>query len=176
MSRILPSRRTFVKSTAAAGAAVIAGAPLVARGGSKTVIKVATLAPDGSTWHKAFKEYGREVKSRTEGAIDVKIYAGGVMGDEPAMVRKMRTGQIQAAAVTSVGLGDINKQLLMLQLPLLFRNYDELDKVRGAMSDKFKQLLLDGGFVLSGWGDVGFTYLFSNSPIKEPSDAKSTKM
>jgi TRAP-type C4-dicarboxylate transport system substrate-binding protein len=171
-----PNRRSFVKTTAAALGGVIVGAPLVARGAAKTVLKIATLAPDGSTWHKAFKEVAREVKARTEGAIDIKIYAGGVMGDEPAMIRKMRTGQLDGAAVTSVGLHDIDPQLLMLQLPLLFRNDDELDRVRDAMKDKFDALLLKAGFLKTGDGDVGATYLFSNTPIAEPSDVKGCKM
>ncbi len=171
-----PLRRTFLKGTAAATAAVATGFPLIAKGAAEHTLKVATLAPDGSTWHKAFKQVARDVKEKTDGRIVIKIYAGGVMGDEPAMVRKMRTGQLDGAAVTNVGLGDINPQLLMLQLPLLFRNNEELDRVRGAMSSKFEGLLKDSGFVLNGWGDVGFTYLFSNSPIRKPSDAKSTKM
>jgi TRAP-type transport system periplasmic protein len=171
-----PLRRTFLKGSAVATAAVAAGFPLIARGAAEHTLKIATLAPDGSSWHKAFKQVAREVKEQTDGRIVIKIYAGGVMGDEPAMVRKMRTGQLDGAAVTNVGLGEINAQLLMLQLPLLFRTNDELDRVRGAMSSKFEGLLDASGFRLSGWGDVGFTYLFSNSPIKKPSDAKSTKM
>lgn len=171
------SRRTFVKGTAAATAAVATGFPLIAKGAAEHKLRIATLAPDGSTWHSAFKQVAREVKKRTDGAIEIKIYAGGTMGDEPAMVRKMRTGQLDGAAVTNVGLGEINQQLLMLQLPLLFRNYDELDRVRNAMSDKFEGLLRAEGFRMDGnWGDVGFAHLFSNSPIKVPSDVKKTKM
>ncbi len=171
-----PLRRTFIKGSAAATAAVATGFPLIAKGAAETTLKIATLAPSGSSWHKAFKQVARKIKELTDGRIAIKIYAGGVMGDEAAMVRKMRTGQLDGAAVTNVGLGEINQQLLMLQLPLLFRNYKELDRVRSAMSDKFEKMLGDAGFRLSGWGDVGFTYLFSNSPIKVPGDAKATKM
>jgi len=174
--RNAPLRRTFLKGSAVATAAAFTGFPLIAKGAAEHTLKIATLAPDGSSWHKAFKQVARDVKEQTDGRIAIKIYAGGVMGDEPAMVRKMRTGQLDGAAVTNVGLGEINAQLLMLQLPLLFKNNDELDKVRGAMSSKFEGLLDASGFRLSGWGDVGFTYLFSNSPIKKPSDAKATKM
>ena len=175
-STIKPTRRSFVKTAAVASAATVWGVPLLVKAAAKHTLKVATLAPDGSTWHKAFKMFGLKLKEKTDGEIEMKIYAGGVMGDEPAMVRKMRSGQLDGSACTSVGLGDINAQLLMLQLPLLFRNEKQLDKVRNAMSDKFKQLLLDGGFVLSGWGDVGRIFLFSNSPIKKPSDVANTKM
>ncbi|MEM9457872.1 MAG: TRAP transporter substrate-binding protein DctP [Myxococcota bacterium] len=171
-----PLRRTFIKGSAAATAAVATGFPLIAKGEPEHKLRLATLAPDGSSWHRAFKKVAREVKAQTDGRIVLKIYAGGVMGDEPAMVRKMRTGQLDGAAITNVGLGEINRQLLMLQMPLLFRNYDELDRVRGAMSDKFEGLLGDAGFRLSGWGDVGATYLFANKPIRVPGDTKATKM
>jgi TRAP-type transport system periplasmic protein len=175
-SAIKPLRRSFIKGTAATAAAMATGFPLIAKGAAEHTLKIATLAPDGSSWHKAFKQVARDVKEQTDGRIVIKIYAGGVMGDEPAMVRKMRTGQLDGAAVTNVGLGEINAQLLMLQLPLLFKSNEQLDRVRGAMSAKFEGLLHDSGFQLSGWGDVGFAYLFSNSPIRRPSDAKSTKM
>jgi TRAP-type transport system periplasmic protein len=171
-----PLRRSFIKGSAATAAAMATGFPLIAKGAAEHTLKIATLAPDGSSWHKAFKQVARDIKEQTDGRIALKIYAGGVMGDEAAMVRKMRTGQLDGAAVTNVGLGEINAQLLMLQLPLLFRTNDELDRVRGAMSSKFEGLLEASGFRLSGWGDVGFTYLFSNTPIRQPSDAKATKM
>jgi TRAP-type transport system periplasmic protein len=170
------TRRSFIKTTAATGAAVAFGAPWIAKGAAAVTLRIGTLAPQASRWHKAFESTAREVKRETDGAVDIKIYAGGTMGDEAAMVRKMRIGQLDGAAVTSVGLGDINKQLLMLQLPLLFKSYKQLDYVRSKMSGKFEQLLSDEGFRLGSWGDVGFIYLFSNTPIKQPSDIKGTKM
>jgi TRAP-type C4-dicarboxylate transport system substrate-binding protein len=177
MTRIRRSRREFVRTSAGAAAfALSARAPLVARAGPKHVLRLATLAPQGSTWMTAFGTVSREIKKQTDGEVALKFYPGGVMGDESAMVRKMRTGQLDGAAVTNVGLGDIDRQLLMLQLPLLFRSYAELDRVRELMKDKFGKLLADAGFVLAGWSDVGFVYLFSNTPIATPADLKGTKM
>lgn len=146
----------------------------------QTTLKFGSLAPQGSLWLKAFNEASREIKRRTadesEGAVCFKIYGGGVMGDEPAMVRKMRTGQLDAAAVTSVGLSDINKELLVLQMPLMFKNYKQLDYVREKMHGRLTGLLETKGFQWLGWGDVGFVYLFSNEPIAKASDIKSTKL
>lgn len=173
-----PTRRKFLKTSAVASAAAgsaTLGAPLIAKGAAKHTIKIATLAPDGSSWHKAFKKLSRSVKETTEGAVDIKIYAGGVMGDEPAMIRKVRTGQLDGAACTSVGLGEINKQVLMLQLPLLFDSYKRLDYVREKMAPTFASLFEKGGFHIGSWGDVGFLYLFTNSPVKTPLDLKSLK-
>lgn len=174
-ARNVATRRRFIRTTAAASAATILGAPYIARGAAK-VLRLATLAPDGSSWHKAFEETARLVYERTNGGLEMTIYAGGTMGDEGAMVRKMRHGQLDGAAITSVGLGEIDKQLLMLQLPLLFKDEKQLDYVRGKMSSTFEAMLDAAGFKLGAWGDVGFIYLFSNTPVKTPDDIKSTKM
>lgn len=170
-----PLRRTFLKGSAAASAAAITGFPAIVRAAEHT-LRIATLAPEGSSWAKAFSQVAREVKEATDGRIKMKVYYGGTMGDEAAMVKKMRTGQLDGAALTNVGLAEISQQLLMLQLPLLFRKSSELDKVRTAMSSRFEGMLSDAGFMLSGWGDVGFAHLFSNIEIRRPSDAQATKM
>jgi TRAP-type C4-dicarboxylate transport system substrate-binding protein len=170
-----PTRRRFIHTTAAASAAVTLGAPYIVKGASKK-LRIATLAPKGSSWAKAFEKTAREVKEQTDGEVEIKIYDGGVMGDEGAMIRKMRHGQLDGAAVTSVGLGEINSQLLMLQLPLLFKDYAQLDYTRTQMSATFEKMLEDAGFKFGAWGDVGWIFLFSNTPVKTPDDIKSTKM
>ncbi len=138
-------------------------------------LKIATLAPKGSSWMKAFERIERDIEKDTDGEVSLQVFPGGVMGDESAMVRKMRTGQLDGAAVTSVGLGEIDPKLLVLQLPLTFRNHKELDYVRDQMSDTFEGMLTDKGFELMTWGDIGFNYLFSQIPVETPADIKKTK-
>lgn len=143
---------------------------------AKHEIKIASLAPKGSSWMKSFEKTNRDIKSATNGEVELKIYGGGVMGDEGAMVRKIRTGQLDGAAVTNVGLGDIAAELLVLQLPLTFKDYKELDYVRDKMTPTFEKILAEKGFVLLHWGDVGFNYVFSNEAVGVPNDIKKTKM
>ncbi|MEZ4461919.1 MAG: TRAP transporter substrate-binding protein DctP [bacterium] len=168
-------RRRFTAALLALVATSLMALPAFAEK-PKYILKIGSLAPAGSTWVKSFEKTNREINKATNGEVALKIYAGGVMGDESAMVRKMRTGQLDGGALTSVGLGDVNPELLVLQLPLTFRNYEELDFVRGKMSPTFTKLLEDKGFVLLHWGDVGFNYVFSNTPIARPEDFKKTKM
>lgn len=177
MSRIVkPTRRTFIKTTAAAGAATTLGAPLIAKGAAKYEIKIGTVAPKASMWMKAFESMAARVKAETDGAVKFRFYPGGVLGQEQAMIRKMRTGQLDGAAVTNVGLGAINKQVLMLQLPLLFKNYKQLDYVRDKMAPTFQTMFEKEGFRVEQWGDVGFIYLFSNTPVATVEDIQKTKM
>jgi TRAP-type C4-dicarboxylate transport system substrate-binding protein len=175
MSRSIISKiaRLGLGLVAASLALVVLSGQAVAK--PKHELKIATLAPKGSSWMNAFERMDRRIRKETDGEVGLKIYPGGVMGDESAMVRKMRTGQLDGGALTSVGLGEIEKQLLVLQLPLTFRNYKELDYVRDKMSGTFQGMLDEKGFHLLHWGDVGFNYLFSNTPVKSPDDIKKTK-
>ncbi len=172
-----PTRRDAVRVIAGGAAGLATSAILTpSADAAEHTLKFASLAPPGSLWFKAFEKAAREIKEKTSGAVEFKLDGGGVMGDERAMVRKIRTAQLDAAAVTSVGLGDIDKQLLVLQLPLVFKSNADLDKARAKMSKTFEKILADKGFVLLGWGDVGFVYLFSNTAVATPNDAKATKM
>ena len=60
----------------------------------KIVIKIATLAPEGTEWHGLLVELGQEWKKATDGEVRLRIYPGGVVGDERDMVRKIRFVQI----------------------------------------------------------------------------------
>ncbi len=169
------NRRTFLKTTAGAAAATTFAAPWIAKGAAKHTLRMATLAPEGSDWAREFDATASALNQLTDGAVEIKIYPGGVMGDEPAMIKKVRTGQLDGAAVTSVGLAQINKSVLVMQLPMLFKNEKQLDYVRAKMSPTFEKLFLDAGFTLGVWGDVGKIHLFTNKPVAVPSDLKGCK-
>jgi len=137
------------------------------------VLKLATLAPEGSSWMRLFHEWRDTVEKRTEGRVGVKLYPGGVQGDEKDMLRKMRLGQLQGAAITAIGLAGINPEVRALEVA---RTDEELDYARNALSDLLKKKFEEKGFVLLGWGDVGPVRIFSNRPLRTLSDVQSTKM
>ena len=139
-------------------------------------IKIATVAPNGSAWMKIFNKMKKKVKKETGGQVKIKFYAGQVQGDEKDVVRKMRTGQLQGGSFTAVGLGKLNPKVLVLQMPMLFDNAKQLDKVRKAMRAEFEKSFIDKGYVLLGWGDVGQVYIFSKHPIADQPSLKKQKV
>jgi len=137
------------------------------------ILKIATLAPEGSSWMKLFHKWQAKVETRSEGRIKVKFYAGGVQGDEPEVIRKMRIGQLSGAAITGIGLSKIDPQVRALEAA---RTYEELDHARGRLGDMLKKKFDEKGFVLMGWGDVGPVHVFSNVPIRSLEDLRKTKL
>ena len=136
-------------------------------------IKFATLAPKGSTWMNNFEAMGKEIRAKTDGDLRLRIYPNGVQGDELDVIRKMRAGLIHAGAMTATGLGEIQEEVLIFQLPRMFRTYEELDYVRDYLRDDLDKAFMDAGYVLLGMGDLGFYYIFSNQPIRTIADLQS---
>jgi TRAP-type C4-dicarboxylate transport system substrate-binding protein len=141
-----------------------------------TVFKIATLAPEGSSWMKLYREFGNNVEKRTAGRVKFRFFAGGVQGDERDAVRKMRLGQINGAGVTGVGLGLIDPEVRALELPFLVKNVEELDHLRDALAEDFKKKFAAKGYVLLGWGDVGPIHMFTNVPIRTREDLGKVKI
>lgn len=141
-------------------------------------IKFATLAPKGSTWMNNFEAMGKEMRAKTDGKLRLRIFPNGVQGDELDVVRKMRAGLLHAGAMTATGLGEIQKEVLIFQLPRMFKTYGELDYVRDYLQSDLESAFKDAGYILLGMGDIGYYYIFSNQPIRTIADlqASSVKM
>jgi TRAP-type C4-dicarboxylate transport system substrate-binding protein len=141
-----------------------------------TVLKTAVVMPEGSTWTKVLHEMTDEVAQKTDGAVTFQIYAGGISGDEPDVIRKMRVNRIQAAGFSGIGMGVIVPEVRVLESVLLFRDHNEVDRVRAALFDDFSRRFDAKGYVLLGFFEAGFTYIFSSKPIDRVADLKQTKM
>lgn len=140
------------------------------------LIKVATLAPDGSSWVKALRAIDTEIREGTEDAIGLRIYPGGVQGEEEVMIRKMRVGQLHGAGFGGTGVSELFADVLALETPFLFANYEEVDYVLEQMHDYYVQGYEDNGYVLLGWADVGFIHLLSKEPIAGVDDIRNIKV
>ncbi|MGB8330107.1 MAG: TRAP transporter substrate-binding protein DctP [Polyangiales bacterium] len=138
-------------------------------------LRLATLAPRQSELGKAFQQLRKGLKGLTEGQVDLKMYDGGVAGDEMTVVRKMRVGQLDGALLTSTGLGALVPQVLVLQAPGLISSYPELDDVRAQLAPELEELFDKAGYALISWGDSGQIRIFSQHKIQHPDDLKNVR-
>ncbi len=160
-------------SKLAAAALLLAGS---ARAQDVRYIKFATLVPDGSTWMNVMNDLSKDLEKATGGKLKFKFYPGGVSGDEKDVIKKIRIGQLQAGGFTGVGLGEVAPDARLLDAPWLFRDRQELVRVREKFSRDFESAAEKGGFVVLGWTDLGSVYVFSKHPIAGPDDMKKARM
>jgi TRAP-type transport system periplasmic protein len=139
-------------------------------------IKIATLAPEGSSWLKTFHSIDAEVRAKTDKQVGFKFYPGGVLGDEKDMLRKMYIGQINGAALTSAGLSAIYSEMDVFQIPFLFKSYHEVDHILEEMTAFFQKGLEENGYILLGWSEGGFVRLMSTVPVATLDDLRKAKV
>ena len=140
------------------------------------VVKMATLAPEGSSWYRVLQEMGESWKKASDGAVTLRIYPGGVAGDEDAMIRKMRVGQLQAAAVTGMGLAYLDRGFYALHVPMMYASDEEFDFVRDRVSPALERRLEEKGLIVLNWGDAGWVHFFAQKPFTRPQEVKEMKL
>lgn len=139
-------------------------------------IKMATESPDGTVWMRLLREAGAAIEQETAGRVELKIYPGGVMGDDATVMRKMRIGQLQAAILTTGTFGKIFPDVQLYNLPMQFADFEEVDHVRERLDATLRQGLEDNGFVCPGLAEVGMAYAMSRRAVRSISDASGIKL
>jgi len=139
-------------------------------------LKIATIAPEGSSWMNEMRAGAKEILQRTDGRVVFKFYGGGVQGNDKQVQRKMRTGQLHGGAFTSGSMFNFQKNADLYALPLMFNNVDEVAFVRHALDAKLRQGLEDAGYVNFGFAGGGFAYMMSNRPLRVLADLSGQKV
>ena len=139
-------------------------------------IKLGSLAPEGSPWDKALRRIAADWTVASEGRLRIRVFAGGIAGDEPNMIRKIRINQLQAAAITGVGLGSIIDDFYAVQLPFVVRTPGEMNHVMAELQPEFTRMLEEKGFTLVAWFLAGWAHLFSTTPALTVRDVQRLKL
>jgi len=159
-----------------AAAAVLTTVLFVTLAEAQITVKMATLVPDGTSWATIIKEAGEKWKKISNGRVTVNIYWGGVSGDDPDVVRKMRLGTLHAGVLTFTGVAEIDKSVYALGVPMMYASYDEVYGVLEKMRLKLETSIENKGFIVLNWVDGGWIHYFTQKPVATPDDLKKLKL
>jgi len=148
---------------------------LVCQSATAKTYKIATVSPDGLGWMKKMRAGVKRINKLTEGRVKIKIYPGGVQGDDYTVLRKMRIGQLHGGVITASSLTRYYPDLQIYNLPLQFRNSEEVDYVRDRMDERIINGLYDNGMVSFNLFETGFAYLMTQSPVRSVRDLQNVK-
>ena len=169
-------RRPRWRSGARRACACVVLLTLAAAGAAGQNLKFASLAPKDTLWDKALQRIGAEWQRLSGGDIEVTVFPGGVAGDETDMLRKMRTGQLDAAAISAIGLATVYPGVLALGMPFLFENEEEVahatERLRPLIEEEFERR----GFKMLMWTAAGWVHFFTREPTLTPSDLQRQKL
>jgi len=139
------------------------------------VIKLATVAPKDSIWHMHLKKIDERWQAASAGQVKLRIYAG-TLGDEDDILRRVRVGQLDAAAISTAGLSSIEKATQAMHIPLAFTSNEEMEYVRNGIAKQLESLLAAKGFRVLTWAEVGWVHFFTKEPVATPDDLRKQKL
>jgi TRAP-type C4-dicarboxylate transport system substrate-binding protein len=140
------------------------------------VIKLATLAPDGSGWMRELRAAAAEIKQRTDGRVEVKYFPGGVMGNDAVVLRKIRLGQLQGGVLVSSELTSVYQDAPVYGMPFLVQDWDQVRRMRAAVDPILAKGLEANGMRLLGVSDIGFAYVMGAKPMRTRADMDGIKL
>ncbi len=163
-------KRFLILASMAAAPALILAAP--------GEIKLATLVPANTSWHKALLDMGNTWNKETAGRVTLTVYPGGIQGDESTVVKKMRPGidTLQASFLTAAGLAELDESFNVFAMPFFFESDEEEMAVEKKLTPLLEQKLQAKGFHLLSWGTGGWVQVFSKKPLKSLADVKAAKL
>jgi TRAP-type C4-dicarboxylate transport system substrate-binding protein len=141
-------------------------------------IKLATLAPANTSWHKALLDMGDAWTKSTETRVKLTVYAGGTQGDEASTLRMMRPGvdTLQAGLFTASGLALIDEGFNAFAMPFFYESDAEQLAVQNRLAPVLEQRLQAKGYRLLNWGTGGWVQMFSKKPLRTLDDVKGAKL
>ncbi len=154
---------------------LVVGSLLISSQATATTLKIATLSPEGSAWMQKFRAAAKEIKQSTDGRVKLKLYPGGVMGNDEAVLKKIRIRQLHGGAVTSGSLTRFYPDSQVFSVPLAFEDLEQVAHVRQSLDQDIIDGYEQGGFVTFGLAGGGFGYIMSKHAIRHPKDLQGRK-
>jgi TRAP-type C4-dicarboxylate transport system substrate-binding protein len=169
------NRRSWLGSFLAVALGIVG--PVLQAANTTVKLKLGTLAPAGTSYHKSLQVMGEKWRKVSNGAVQLMIFPGGTQGGEADMVGLMQTGNLDAGLLTAGGLSEIDLSALALQImPKCFRSLEEVDYVGEKLRPQLEARLLAKGYVVLFWSDSGWVQLFSKVPVVHPDDLRKLKV
>ena len=143
---------------------------------AQQTLKIATLAPDGSSWMKELRIAAKEIETTTQGRVLVKFYPGGVMGPDTVVLRKIRLGQLHGGVLTSSELAAVYPDAIIYGMPFMFESWAEVDKARAQIDPQIAKGFEAKGYKMLGVSGIGFAYMMGTKPIRTRAEMNAVKL
>jgi len=156
--------------------AVVALAPTGLTAQGRVAITLASLAPEGSVWDIELKQLAADWAKLSNNTVQLRLFPGGRLGTESAVITQMRAGARPEAAALTTGLDELDPGFSVFAVPFFFESLDEVSAVIEAVEPALEAKLAPQGLTLLAWGFGGWVHVFSKTPVASLDDLKKAKI
>ncbi len=151
---------------------VAASAPAAA---DPVILRLASIAPDGTLWARELKAFQREVTNTTHEGVQIKWYLGGITGDELQSHERVQRDQIDGIVSGGMLCQRLAPSMRATGLASEFREPGEVHYVVGRLKPIIDAEFAKAGYVDVATAGIGFSVFFSRTPIRTMADLKKLK-
>jgi TRAP-type transport system periplasmic protein len=141
----------------------------------RIVVRLATAAPEATSWAKELRAFGRDVEASTDGQVAIKWYMGGVAGDEKEALERIEKSQLDGMA-SAIECAQIAPSMRALNVPGVVQGRDEANYVSQKLQAQFAAEAQKNGFALLFTAGLGPTMVFSRTPVRTMAELRSIKL
>jgi TRAP-type C4-dicarboxylate transport system substrate-binding protein len=155
---------------------LLLAAAATASAGEPTVLRIGSVAPDGSGWARELHGLATYVAAESKGSLTIKLYLNAVAGDELQMGERIRRGQLDAVASGQMLCQEVSPTMRVLRLPGLFQNRDEARDVMSKLQPQVEAEARQAGFVMIGSAGLGSDIFFTRTPVHSLGELRQVKL
>jgi len=143
------------------------------------IIKLGHGQPVESSAHKSLEKFAEEVKTNTNGAVEVQIFPANQLGNERDLAEGLTMGTIDMAWISAGVMENFETKFAVFSLPYVFRDYEHVHQIaEGELGKVIFDSLLQGKNIRTlAFYDQGFRFIWNNiKPIEKLEDLKGMKI
>jgi len=156
--------------------AALAPARRAAADEPKHKLRIATAAPDGTSWANTFHALARDVSKQTHGEIELKFYFGGIAGDEMQVYDLLEAGKLDGVVSGGPLCRKVAPSMRVLDVVGLFQNQEEAQHVLNELRPTLDKEAHDAGYALLATGSLGPIIMFSREPITSMAELQKARL
>ena len=164
----------FTRATIAAAVALLASTTVLS---ADMTLKLGHLANEENAWHLAALKFAEELKSKTDGRIEVEVFPNESLGKEIDLINGMQLGTVDMT-ITGESLQNWAPKAALLAVPYAYSSIEHMDEVAsGEIGDQVKAEIIEKAKVRPiAYFARGPRNLTSKRAIKSPVDLNGMKM
>jgi tripartite ATP-independent periplasmic transporter solute receptor, DctP family len=131
------------------------------------ILRYADNQPDYYPTAQAAEYFASLVKEKTDGRIEIEVFANGELGDEQSTLEQIRFGGIDFSRFSLGSLSALYPVYSVLQLPFLYRDEEHMWKVLDSeLGDALLKASEEKDLYGLCWFDAGARSFYSRIPIR----------
>jgi TRAP-type C4-dicarboxylate transport system substrate-binding protein len=138
-------------------------------------LRVATIAPEGTAWARELQAYARDVAAATNGGVRIKIYFGGITGDEFTTLERIKRDQLDGILGSEVCL-HVSPSMKVTRIVGLFQSREESAYVITRLKPVIEAEFLRNGLAYLGEATLGPELLFTRKPVRDLAELRKTAL